>query len=343
MRTVLVVIPTLNEVHTIASVIESLRLDPPQDAHLRFVVADGGSSDGTVALVKSLAREQDDLHLMHNPQRLQGAGINRAVLTHGADAEVLIRADAHAGYPRGFCARLLESLDRSGADAVVVPMDSVGVGCFQQAVAWVSDTLVGSGGAAHRGGHRSGFVDHGHHAAFLTATFRRVGGYDTSLLNNEDGDFDCRQRAPSARVYLDADVRVTYHPRASVKSLARQYFGYGRGRSCTMRRHPHSARARQLAVPVHLVLLLAGLVAAPWWPGLLAWPLAYGAMLLATSLALTWRHRSLCGLAAGPAAAVMHTSWAVGFLVSCVRLPQRRWHPQSALPLGPPPALGGPG
>src|SRR5947209_5278829 len=151
-RTVLVVIPTLNEARTIAGVLQTLADDAPPDATLRFVVADGGSSDGTVDVVRALAREHTDLFLLHNPERLPGPAVNRAVQAYGGDAEVLIRVDAHARYPRGFCRQLLASLDRHAADAVVVPMDSLGEGCFQKAVAWVSDSMVGSGGSAHRGG-----------------------------------------------------------------------------------------------------------------------------------------------------------------------------------------------
>jgi len=325
MRSVLVVIPTLNEVQTIGPVLEALAADPPADATLQFVVADGGSSDGTVERVRELMRQRPDLALLHNPERIQSAAVNRAVLAHGGTAEVLIRCDAHALYPPGYCGRLLQSLDRSGADAVVVPMDSVGHSCFQKAVAWVSDTPTGSGGSAHRGGHRSGFVDHGHHAAFRMASFRRAGGYDPSFTHNEDAELDCRQRALGARIYLDAQTRVAYHPRATADGLVRQYFRYGMGRSRTVRRHPDSLRLRQLVVPLHLLLSLAALVLAPWLTMLLWWPLAYLGVLAGTSLALAWRHRSTCALLAGPAAALMHTAWALGFFWGCFTVRERRW------------------
>jgi succinoglycan biosynthesis protein ExoA len=336
MHNVLVVIPALNEAATIAGVLSALAEDAPRNALLRFVVADGGSSDGTVERVKAFARERTDLdvHVLHNPDRLPGPGVNRAVVVHGAQADVLIRADAHASYDRGFCRHLLDALDRTGADAVVVPMDSVGDTCFQKAVAWVSDTPVGSGGSAHRGGRRSSFVDHGHHAAFRLQSFRRAGGYDATLPGNEDAELDCRQRALGARIWLDADVRMSYHPRASVARLARQYFVHGRGRSCTVRRHPASLRLRQFAVPLHLLLCVAAFALAAWWPWLLAWPAAYAAVLCGTSLALAWRHRSACALLAGPAAAVMHGAWAVGFFCGCITHPQRRWRPELVAPLG---------
>jgi len=326
-RSVLVVIPTLNEVRTIEGVVRSLRADPPVGTTVSIVVADGGSTDGTVELVQRMAAADPALRFLANPRRIQSAAVNLAVQCHGAEADVLVRCDAHAHYPAGFVRRLLDTLARTQAEAVVVPMDSSGTGCFQKAVAWVSNTWAGTGGSAHRGGHRSGFVDHGHHAAFQMAAFRRAGGYDESFTHNEDAELDCRQRSLGSKVYLDAEIRLGYEPRATVAGLARQYFAYGRGRSRTVRRHPHSMRARQLALPVHLVVSVVALALAAWWPLLLLWPLSYLAVLALTSVSIAARERSLCGLLAGAAAAVMHVSWALGFLSGLAFVREAVWHP----------------
>jgi len=341
---VLVVIPTLNEVQHLAEVMSSLATGLPPQADVTFVIADGGSTDGTVALAQRLAAADARVHWLHNPQRLQSAAINLAVQRHGNDASVLVRCDAHCSYPPRFLACLLESLERSGADAVVVPMDSSGSHCFQRAVAWVSNTWAGTGGSAHRGGQRSGFVDHGHHAAFRMASFRLAGGYDESFSHNEDAELDCRQRRLGSRIFLDATLRLGYHPRGSVASLARQYFAYGRGRSRTVRRHPGSMRARQLALPVNLVACAAAVALAAWSPWALLWPLAYATVLGLTSLAIAWKQRSACGLLGGVAAAVMHGSWAAGFLAGLATIRVEPWHARAAVSLtGPSPtaaALG---
>ncbi|HEY4068458.1 MAG TPA: glycosyltransferase family 2 protein [Burkholderiaceae bacterium] len=331
-RSVLVAIPTLNEVHTLAGVVDALRADPPEGVRVSIVVVDGGSDDGTVALVRRLQRRRPELSLLPNPQRLQSAAVNLAALTASPSTDVLIRCDAHASYPPGFVRRLLDTLARTGADAVVVPMDSTGRGRLQRAIAWISDTPVGSGGSAHRGGRRSGFIDHGHHAAFRLDSFRRAGGYDESFSHNEDAEFDCRQRALGGRIYLDADIRIGYHPRDRLRDLWRQYFGYGRGRARTMQRHPGSTRLRQLAVPAHAAWTVSALLAAPWWPLPLAWPALYLAILACVSLRLAIKQKSLCGLLAGPAAAVMHTAWAAGFFWSLARVREPRWTPEQATP-----------
>lgn len=329
-RSILVVIPTLNEARTIDGVLDALSSDLPPGVTTTFVVADGGSTDGTAERVEA----RSGVTLLRNPRRIQSAAINLAARVHGGDADVLVRCDAHAVYPAGFVRRLVESLDRTGADAVVVPMDSVGHGCLQKATAWVSDTPVGSGGSAHRGGRRSGYVDHGHHAAFRMASFRRAGGYDETFTHNEDAELDCRQRAFGAKLWLDADIRLEYHPRGTFGSLWRQYAGYGRGRSRTVRRHPGSMRARQLAVPVHLALSAVALVLAAWLPWLLLWPALYLGVLAAVSVGLAVKHRSACGLLAGPAAFTMHTAWAVGFFGGLLSVRETPWQPEVAVPGG---------
>jgi succinoglycan biosynthesis protein ExoA len=322
---ILVVIPTLNEARGIQAVIHRLLEDLPSDANVNMVVMDGGSTDGTVQIVEKIAVHEPRLQVHPNPKRIQSAAINLAVRSFGRNAQVLIRCDAHNVYPIGFIRQLVDSLQSSGADAVVVPMDSTGDNCVQRAVAWVSDTPVGSGGSAHRGGRKSGFIDHGHHAAFRMASFTRAGGYDESFSHNEDAELDCRQRALGSRIYLDADIRLGYHPRGTLRGLWRQYFGYGKGRSRTVRKHPGTIRVRQFAVPAHLGLSVLALLVAPWFPYLLLWPALYCSVLIAVSVQLTIRHRSSCGLLAGPAAAVMHTAWASGFWLGMLTVREPRW------------------
>lgn len=316
---VAVIIPTLNEERTIRDLIGVLRSDRLDPTRTCFVVADGGSTDRTRAIVNELIAQSTDLVLIDNPKRIQSAGINLVVRELGEEWDVLIRCDAHAEYPPHYVPMLLESLGRSGADSVVVPMDSIGTTCLQRAVAWVSNTPVGTGGSRHRAGTRSGFVDHGHHAAFSAAAYRRLGGYDETFSHNEDAEYDSRLRKAGGRIYLDADIRIAYHPRGDFGKLWRQYFNYGRGRARTVLRHPDSLRARQAAVPGHVVFFILSLVWAPvTWLGWV-WPLAYLGILGATSMMLAVKHRSPCGLLGGPAAAVMHFSWAFGFLGTLLR------------------------
>jgi succinoglycan biosynthesis protein ExoA len=329
----LVAIPTLNEARHIERIVSDLLAGTADLPDARIAVVDGGSTDGTTDIVSRIARENPRVSLLRNPARIQSAAINLAARQLGRDTDVMIRCDAHSSYPPNFCRRLLETLERVDADAVVVPMDSYGESGLQRAIAWVSNSPIGTGGAAHRAGRRSGFVDHGHHAAFRMDRFRRAGGYDETFSHNEDAELDCRQRALGARVYLDAEIRVGYQPRARLRDLWRQYFRYGAGRSRTARRHPGSLRLRQLAVPTHLAISLLALGVSPLFPAALAWPAFYLVVLGGTSIALAVRHRDVAGLWAGPAAAVMHTAWACGFFSGLITHREPRWRAETTTPL----------
>ncbi|RJL19329.1 glycosyltransferase family 2 protein [Paracoccus siganidrum] len=326
---VLIVVPTLNEAAGIEACLRSLLAGDPRLAQADLVVADGGSSDATRAIVAALSRQFPQIRLIDNPQRLQSAGINRAVrLCAEPRHRILVRADAHATYPPGFAMRVADRLVQTGHASVVVPMDSRGRGCFSRAAAWIVDTRLGSGGSAHRGGRRSGEVDHGHHAAMELTWFRHVGGYDPRFSHNEDAELDHRLRQAGGRIWMADDLRLDYRMRPGLRSLARQYWNYGRGRARTCRKHGIRPRPRQIAPALNLVLLLAGLATAaaglaaglPLLAGAgLIWPLAYLALLAGASAAMALRHRSACGLLAGPALAAMHLPWGAGFLTGIAR------------------------
>jgi succinoglycan biosynthesis protein ExoA len=223
-----------------------------------------------------------------------------------------VRCDAHAIYPENYVMRVADSLVRHGVASLVVPMDAVGTSCFQRANAWIVDTPLGSGGSAHRGGRKSGEVDHGHHAGFDLKAFLAVGGYDETFSHNEDAEYDARLRQSGERIFLDADIRLSYLPRATAGALARQYFNYGKGRARTLMKHGERPKLRQLIPPATLVACVLGLAIAPFSLWGLVLPGGYLAALIAASLMVAVKHKSACGLLAGLASATMHMSWSLG-------------------------------
>ncbi len=310
---VLVVIPVLNEAAHIEACVRSLMTG---DARLRdaaFVVADGGSKDSTRAIVESLRGEFPNLSLLDNPKKLQSAAINLAAREAGEGRRILVRCDAHAIYPDNYVMLVADALGQRGVASVVVPMDAKGESCFQKANAWIVDTPLGSGGSAHRGGRKSMFVDHGHHAGFDLKSFLAVDGYDETFSHNEDAEFDTRLRKAGGQIFLDADIRLVYLPRATVGSLARQYFNYGKGRARTLMKHRERPKLRQLIPPATLAACVTALIVAPFFPLALIVPGGYLAALALASIAVTVKHKSACGLFAGLASATMHMSWSAGF------------------------------
>lgn len=321
---VLVAIPTLNEARHIARTIRALLSDEKDMAQVKIVVADGGSSDATRTIVEDLARYHENVHLIDNPKRLQAAAVNR-VVTECAEPNhrTLVRIDAHAHYPKGYVLNVARSLRARDVAALATVMDSVGETCFQRGAAWALGTKLGSGGSGHRGGTKSGYVEHGHHAGFDLEIWRAVGGYDEAFMANEDAELDYRLTLAGGRIWLDAKIRLGYIMRPGLMSLGLQYWRYGIGRAQTVQRHGMRLRARQ-RIPVLVTLFVAAAFAcAPVFPAALLLPAAYAALVGSLSVVLMVSNRSICALWAAPALAAMHLSWGSGYLAQTLWLRRR--------------------
>ena len=311
----LVVVPTLNEADGIEACLASLMAGPGLDA-ARFVVADGGSTDGTAEIVARLAGGDDRLSLMRNDRRVQAAAVNDAARAADPSRDLIVRCDAHALYPPGYVLGVARALLDRQAAGLVVAMDTAprpGAGCFEVANALAQSSGLGTGGSAHRGGQRSGWVDHGHHAGLRRDAFLAAGGYDETLPANEDAELDTRLARAGGRIWLEAGLRPTYHPRRTPGGLFRQYARFGEGRARHARRHGVPLRWRQrLPAALAPALVCASALGAVWPP---AWIVTagYAGALAGASLWLAARRGTPCGLLSGLALGTMHLAWSAGF------------------------------
>ena len=307
----LIVIPCLNEATHIGALLDQLR---PAAARLgaRIVVADGGSTDGTVAIVEKVAAKDARVVLLHNPKRIQSAAINLAVASFGDGAQYLIRIDAHGGYPADFCDRLVEEAQVTGADSVVVSMLTSGTGAVQKAVAAAQNSKLGTGGSKHRHLSAGEWVDHGHHALMRISAFRAVGGYDETFSHNEDAELDHRLRRAGYRIWMSGKTQMVYYPRSSLKSLFFQYLGYGRGRARNVLKHRMVPKVRQM-IPL-LVFPVVLLTAFSFANVLATVPfLVWSAVCLSYGVVTAISRRDMAFALAGVSAMVMHLGWSVGF------------------------------
>jgi succinoglycan biosynthesis protein ExoA len=308
---VMAVIPCLDEADHIGAVIG--RLSPAAERlGMQILVVDGGSRDGTQAIVEGMAASNRRLLLLRNDKRIQSAAINMAVERFGDRFRSFIRIDAHGDYPDAYCDRLVEEAEATGADAVVVSMLTRGVGAFQKATAAAQNSRLGNGASPHRVGGRGCWTDHGHHALIRVEPFRAVGGYDESFSHNEDAELDYRLGAAGYRIWLTEKTHMVYYPRASVLSLFRQYLGYGRGRARNILKHRALPKVRQL-LPLMVAPGVAGAsLALLDWTALLPAGL-WAATCIGYGAWMAIRRRDPYGPLAGLAAMIMHLAWSAGF------------------------------
>ena len=320
-----VIVPARNAGATLPAALDSI-LSQDYPGEIEVIVADGSDGSATCELLR--ARYPQVLRV-DNPGREIAAGLNRALAA--ARHPVVQRCDAHAVLAPGYIARAVELLERTGAVNVGGRVNPVGSTPFERAVALATVSRLGTGGARYRIGGPAGPVDTVFPGTFRRAALDAVGGFDETLLRNEDYELNWRLRVQGGTVWFAPELVADYRPRGSFAALARQYYDYGRWKRVMLRRHPRSLRARQLAPPLLLCALAlsallagAGALLAAGWPapgaearghGLLALaalaPGAWTAALLAASAAAGLRREAV------PMPAVLATiqlAWAAGFL-----------------------------
>jgi succinoglycan biosynthesis protein ExoA len=152
---------------------------------------------------------------------------------------------------------------------------------------------------------------------FRRSALERVGGYDETFERAQDWEMNYRIRSTGGLVWFSPSLSVSYRPRSSLSTLAKQYFHYGRWRRQVIRAHPGSINFRYLAPPLALLGVVAGLVistfASPWT---LTVPAAYLLLTVAGSLVIGRGLPIGARLVLPIVIVTMHMAWGAGFLSS---------------------------
>lgn len=306
--TVSVVLPTHSERSFIRDCLDSLAgQDYP--AVVEILVVDGGSIDGTRAIVKEFG---PPVRLLDNPRVTAAAAMNIGI--EAAAGEIVVRADAHALYSPDYVSRCVYTLLETGADNVGGAMRPVGTTKFGRAVAAMTSVKEGIGnGAFHYATERQD-VDTVFLGCWRTNTLRKLGGYDETSLQwaAEDHELNYRLTTSGGRIVLDPTIRSVYFPRDGIRGLARQYHNYGIGKASTLQKHGRLPTLRPLA-PAGLVALTV--LGAIFGRGAarVALPVAHTALCARAALK-AGRTPGIAPHRAGAAIAVMHWCYGAGFL-----------------------------
>ncbi len=313
------VMPARNDAPHLAHAVTSV-LTQDYPGPLRLVIGVGPSDDGTERTAEDLARSDARITVVPNPAGGTGAGLNAAL--GAACGDVIVRVDSHCELPPGYVRRAVATLQRTGAANVGGVQAATGTTPYERAVAAAMTSRFGVGDAKFHYGGDEGPTDTVYLGVFDAATLREVGGFDESLVRNQDYELNWRLRAAGHQVWFDPGLVVRYQPRSSARALARQYFEYGQWKREVIRRHPRSLRLRQLVAPVTVLGLAAGLVGAlagrRW---MLIAPATYATAVLAASVATAGSGPEALTLAG--VFPTMHLSWGAGFLVGPTGAPRR--------------------
>jgi len=320
-----IIVPCYNERTTIRFLLEAVLAQTYPRSQIEVVIADGGSQDDTVDIIRDFHGGNPDLALqvVENERRTIPSALNLAIA--GAHGEVIVRLDAHSMPIPEYVARCVAALE-AGQGTVVGGVWMIrpgGPGWIAQSISVAAAHPLGVGDALYRLNASAGPVDTVPFGSFRRELIGTIGGFDESLLANEDYEFNTRVREQGGTVWLDPQIRSTYIARSSLTELARQYWRYGYWKLKMLRRYPSSIRWRQALPPLFVASLAALASMSLFWPlaryALLFEFFAYSLTLAIAGMSLALQQRSL-QLVPGfmLAVATMHLSWGSAFLWSLI-------------------------
>jgi cellulose synthase/poly-beta-1,6-N-acetylglucosamine synthase-like glycosyltransferase len=270
MQRVTIAMPSYNEEHYIEACVASVQAQDYPAELIEILVADGRSTDRTREILARLSAADPRIRMIDNPARLQAAGLG--LIVKEATGDVIVRMDVHAEYAPDYVRRCVEALERTGADNVGGAQRARARTPFQRALCAALESPLGVGGAKYRSADAEGLVDTVFLGAFRRRVFETVGLWDPGAITNEDAELNQRILDSGGQIYLSKDIVVHYFPRESLKTLATQYFRYGRGRARTLLKLGRFPTLR----PLLPFLMVSGAATLLLLPPL--WPLAPAAL-----------------------------------------------------------------
>jgi GT2 family glycosyltransferase len=326
-----VIVPVRNEARSIEHTLRLLLTQNFPRADYEVIVADGFSTDPTVAIVRRLQGEFENLKLVYNPGRYSSAGRNVAI--RHATKEIVVVVDGHCHVPdRDYLRNLATAFEQSGADCLgrPQPLDVPNPSPFQRAVSAARASRLGHNPDSDIYSNEPKFVPPQSTAvAYRRTVLHRIGLFDEAFDACEDVEFNERVHAAGLTCWFTPTVKIVYEPRVSFRALFYQLSRYGLGRARLAFKHPRSLSVPALVPPLWAAwVLLGGLlslgVSALGWVWFASLML-YAAALVAAGVVLGRRQPNGIGRRIPLVFTAIHFGFAWGFWKEVGRQLRLRW------------------
>lgn len=324
-----VVVPCRNEHGYIAECLDSILGTDYQADRLEVLVVDGASDDGTHMVLRDYCARDARVRWLENTRQTTPIALNIGI--QNARGDIVMIMGAHCRYPRDYISKLVNWLERSGADNVGGVCRTIpgGSSPMALAIAIALSHPFGVGNSYFRiGVSKPRWVDTVPFGCYRKNIFSRIGLFDEELVRNQDDELNQRLLKSGGRILLVPDVISEYYARDSLGKIARMHYQYGYFKPLVARKLGRVGTLRQVVPVAFLLSLATTLVLAPW-VGIARWMFIdiLGAYLLALIAAIVMSTpRSGLKVSARLAAVfpVIHLSYAWGSLHGIVRFLVRR-------------------
>jgi len=252
-----IVIAVYNEIKFIRKCLDSLiNNDYPKD-NVEILIFDGGSTDGTLEILKEYEMKYKFIKIFNNPKRFQVYALNEGI--RKAKGEIIIRCDAHAEYPREYIKTLVEFHKKNLADNIggVLEVLPGGDTLVAKAIAIALNSKFGVG-LSYRTMKKLRepiYVDTVPFGSWKKQAFEKYGLFDENFARAEDFEYNVRIRKIGGKILLIPWLQIRYYARDSLYKLAKMSFQYGYAKILVLKKHKVLGNKRQLIPPLFFLSL----------------------------------------------------------------------------------------
>jgi glycosyltransferase involved in cell wall biosynthesis len=223
-----IIIPCRNEEKYIANCLDSIIANDYPKEKLEVLVVDGISEDGTREIIKEYAQQYTNIKFLDNPKKIAPTAMNIGIKE--AKGDIIIRMDAHNGYPKDYISKIVYWLEKSGADnvgGIWITLPAVET-IKAKAIAFALSSSFGVGNAMFRIGVKEPtYVDTVPFGAYKKEVFDKIGLFNGDLVRNQDIEFNLRLKKAGGKILLVPEIISYYHARSNLKDLFKQNFWNG--------------------------------------------------------------------------------------------------------------------
>lgn len=314
-----IIVPCRNEKNYVTNFIKSLTRQLGF-TEFQVIIADGNSDDGTQILLNRIVTQYENISFVNNEKKIVSSGLNLALKL--CDGDVVVRMDMHTTYHVDYVEKCVDALLTSNRSVWCVggawrPKSN---GSFLgRAIASAFTNRFMSGNARSRDVEYSGVVDTVYLGCWRREDLTVVGGFDESLVRNQDDELCLRiRRGYGKTICQSRHIKSSYEPRSSLKKLFMQYYQYGFWKGEIVKKHGQFGAFRHwLFIATPFLSLFLSLL----FPVLFIWISAIYIACMFSGAAFASSNESwMVKIISVIAGSIMHVSYFIGLCVSIFRL-----------------------